>query len=108
VSFDEYLQVWSVVDRYTVLQFFDKNKDKPETIPLAVGDPILEEVDEFADCIRTGEKPETDGRGALAALGLVRAAIDSARTGRPVEMDKPAHPALSPASGERERVRGGS
>ena len=89
VSFDEYLQVWSVVDRYTILQFFDKSKDKPETIPLSIGDPILEEIDEFADCIRTGKKPETDGRGALAALGLIRAAIDSARTGRPVELKRP-------------------
>ena len=86
VPFDEYLQVWSVVDRYTLLQFFDKSKDKPETIPLPVGDPILEEIDEFADCIRSGEKPETDGRGALAALALIRAAMDSARTGKPVEL----------------------
>jgi UDP-N-acetyl-2-amino-2-deoxyglucuronate dehydrogenase len=86
VPFDEYLRVWSVVDRYTLLQCFDKGKDKPETIPLSVGDPILEEVDEFADCVRTGKNPETDGWGALAALGLIRAAIDSARTGKPVEM----------------------
>jgi predicted dehydrogenase len=86
LPFDEYLQVWSVVDRYTSLQLYDKSKDKPETIPLAVGDPILEEIDEFADCIRTGKEPETDGRGALAALALIRAAIESARTGRPVEM----------------------
>jgi len=86
VPFDEYLQIWSVVDRYTLLQFFDKSKDRPETIPLSVGDPILEEIDEFADCIRTGKKPETDGQGALAALALIRAAIDSARTGKPVDM----------------------
>jgi len=90
LPFDEYLRVWSVVDRYTLLQFFDKGKDKPETIPLSIGDPILEEIDEFADCIRTGKKPETDGRGALAALALIRAAIDSARTGKPVEL-KNAH-----------------
>ena len=86
MPFDEYLQVWSVVDRYTRLQRFDKSKDKPETIPLSVGDPILEEIDEFADCIRSGKKPETDGRGALAALALIRAAIDSARTGKPIDL----------------------
>lgn len=85
VPFDEYLQVWPVVDRYTLLQFFDKTKDKPEMIPLSVGDPVLEEIDEFADCVRTGKKPETDGRGALAALALIRAAIDSARMGKAVE-----------------------
>jgi predicted dehydrogenase len=86
LPFDEYLQVWSVVDRYTSLQLYDKSKDKPEAIPLAVGDPILEEIDEFADCIRTGKKPETDGRGGLAALALIRAAIDSARTGKPIDL----------------------
>ena len=88
LPFDEYLRVWSVVDRYTSLQLYHKSKDKPETVPLAVGDPILEEIDEFADCIRSGKKPETDGRGALAALALIRAAIDSARTGRPIDLKR--------------------
>jgi len=86
VAFDEYLQIWPVVDKYTLLQLFDKSKDKPETIPLSIGDPILEEIDEFADCIHTGKKPETDGPGALAALALIRAAMDSARSGKPVDL----------------------
>ena len=86
LPFDEYLKIWPVVDKYTLLQLFDKDKDNPEIVPLSIGDPILEEIDEFADCIRTGEKPETDGQGALTALALIRAAIDSARTGRPVDL----------------------
>lgn len=86
VSFDEYLQIWSVVDKYTVLQISEKSKDQPETIPLRIGDPILEEIDEFADCIRTGKKPETDGQAGMAALALVRAAIDSARSGKAVDL----------------------
>ena len=86
VPFDQYLQIWSVVDKYTVLQFLEKSKDKPETIPLSIGDPVLEEIDEFADCIRTGKKPETDGQGSLAALALIRAAIDSVRIGKPVDL----------------------
>jgi predicted dehydrogenase len=86
VPFDEYLQIWSVVDQYTTLHLFDKSQDKPEMIPLPIGDPILEEIDELADCIQTGKKPETDGQGALAALALIRGAIDSARTGKPVEL----------------------
>jgi predicted dehydrogenase len=85
VSFEEYLQVWSVVDKYTVLQISEKSKDQPETIPLKIGDPILEQIDEFADCIRTGRKPETDGQAGLAALAVVRAAIDSARSGKAVD-----------------------
>ena len=86
LPFDEYLKVWSVVDKYTCLQLFDKSKDEPETVPLPIGDPILEEVDEFADCIGTGRLPETDGEAALAALALVRAAIDSSRTDTPVDL----------------------
>ncbi len=86
VTFDEYLQIWSVVDKYTILQISEKTKDQPETIPLRIGDPILEEIDEFADCVRTGKKPETDGQAGLAALALVRAAIDSARSGKAVDL----------------------
>jgi predicted dehydrogenase len=86
VPFDEYLKVWTVVDRFTTLQRIGKGKDKPEQIALPIGDPILEEIDEFANCIRKGEKPETDGQGALKALALIRAAIDSARTGKPVAL----------------------
>ena len=86
VAFDEYLKIWTVVDRYTALQLFGKGKDKPEEIPLSIGDPILEEIDEFADCIQTGAKPETDGKAGLVALSLIRAAIESARTGRQVRL----------------------
>lgn len=86
LPFDEYLKVWSIVDKYTHLQLFGKGKDDLETIPLPIGDPILEEVDEFADCIRTGKKPETDGEGALAALAFIRAAIESARTEKAVDL----------------------
>ncbi len=84
VPFDEYLKIWPSVDRYTQLTLFALDKEGGEEIPLPVGDPILEEIEEFADCIRTGAKPETDGQSALSALALIRAAIESARTGKQV------------------------
>lgn len=87
VSFDEYLNIWPVVDRYTKLLLFEKGKEGSRDIPLTEGDPILEEIDEFADCIQTGARPETDGEGALAALALIRAAIESARTGKQVKLE---------------------
>lgn len=87
VPFDEYLKIWPVVDRFTQLTIFTTDQDGGREIPLTVGDPILEEVEEFADCIRTGAKPETDGPSALAALVLIRAAIESARTGQQVLLD---------------------
>jgi predicted dehydrogenase len=82
VSFEEYLKIWSVVDRYTELVVFEKGKDGAQKIPLTEGDPILEEIDEFADCIQTGKQPETHGQVGLAALALIRAAIESNRTGK--------------------------
>lgn len=82
VSFEDYLNIWPVVDRYTELLLFKKGEDRAQNIPLAEGDPILEEIDEFANCILTGAKPETDGQVGLDALYLIRAAIESNRTGK--------------------------
>jgi predicted dehydrogenase len=76
-----------LVDQDTRVQLFEKGKTGARDIPLSVGDPVLEEIDEFADCIRTGRKPETDGPGALVALAFVRAAIESARTGKPTSIE---------------------
>jgi predicted dehydrogenase len=84
VPFNEYLKMWPVMDRFTQLTIFTLNQDGGSEIPLPVGDPILEEVEEFADCIRTGAQPETDGPSSLAALALIRTAIESARTGQQV------------------------
>jgi predicted dehydrogenase len=85
-TFGEYLKDVPLADHYTRLELSEKGKNRPRRIPLPIGDPILEEIDEFADCILTGGTPETDGKGALAALALIRAAIESSRTGRPVEI----------------------
>lgn len=43
-----------------------------------------EELEEFAECARTGRKPEVDGGSALKALAVVRAALSSHEEGRPV------------------------
>jgi predicted dehydrogenase len=74
-------------DQSTRLELFEKGKTGSEQIQLVIGDPLLEEIDEFADCILTGRKPETDGPSSLKALALIRAAIESARTGRPVDVE---------------------
>ncbi|MFC1983966.1 Gfo/Idh/MocA family protein [Chloroflexota bacterium] len=87
LPFDEYLKIWPVVDKYTLLQLFDKRKDKLEKVPLSIGDPILEEIDEFADCILLEKKPETSGQVALEALALIRASIDSARTKKEIRLE---------------------
>ena len=82
LPFEEYLRWWQQVDQDTDVQIYRKGKTGSAKVPLRLGNPILEEIDEFADCILTGGRPETDGEGALAALSFIRAAIESARTGR--------------------------
>jgi len=69
------------------LQIFEKGKTGSNDIPLMKVDPVVEEIEEFADCIHTGTRPETDGPGALTALALIRAAIESARTGKPAPVE---------------------
>lgn len=85
LSFDGYLKAMANQDRYTRVRLFEKKKDRVE-MPLDSADPFLEEIDEFADCIKTGKHPETDGTGALVALTFIRAAIESAKEGRPVSL----------------------
>ncbi|MBF0277872.1 MAG: Gfo/Idh/MocA family oxidoreductase [SAR324 cluster bacterium] len=81
LPFEEYLKWWERVDEDTTVQIFKKGQTGAEAVPIAVGNPILEEIEEFADCIVSGRTPETDGISALNALRLIRGAIDSARTG---------------------------
>ncbi|MHC4560081.1 MAG: Gfo/Idh/MocA family protein [Planctomycetota bacterium] len=47
---------------------------------------IVEEIGEFTRCIRTGEKPEIGGDVALQNLAVVLAAVESAKSGGPVEV----------------------
>ena len=71
----------------TRIELFKKGTDSLIAIPLSSGDPIVEEIDEFARCIITEARPETDGKTALAALSFIRAAIKSARMGKEVEVE---------------------
>ena len=87
VPFADYLLWLPRVDQDTRVQIFEKGKSGSRDIPITEGNPILEEIDEFADCIQTGARPETDGQGALAALALIRAAIESARTGKQAKIE---------------------
>ena len=86
LPFDEYLQAVSNVSNYTRLMLYEKGKEARE-IPLVPVDPVLEEINEFCHCVLTGDLPETDGHGALIALAFIRAAIESARTGKQVNVE---------------------
>jgi predicted dehydrogenase len=53
-------------------------------VSIEPNDYLRAEIEEFAACIVDGRRPEVGGREAMAALAVVRAAIDSAAKGRPV------------------------
>ena len=88
LPFEEYLLRWQSIDLDTRVQIVEKGKTGLKDVPITKGNPVLEEIDEFADCIRTGKRPETDGEGGLAALALIRASIESSKTGVPVILGK--------------------
>ena len=88
LPFEEYLLRWQAIDQDTRVQIVKKGETGFQDVAIGEGNPILEEIDEFADCIRTGKNPETDGEGALASLALIRAAIESSGTGKPVILQK--------------------
>lgn len=73
-------------DTLTHLIQFQKGRE-PRPVAFVPGDPVFEEISEFAHCIKTGSRPETDGESALTFLAFIRAAIDSARLGKQVELD---------------------
>jgi predicted dehydrogenase len=73
------------VDEDTRLELIRSTGTEPVEVP--VGDPMLEQIDEFADCIRSGKKPETGGESSMRALAVIRAAIESAATGKPVDVN---------------------
>jgi predicted dehydrogenase len=47
---------------------------------------IIEEIEEFVRCIRTGESLEIGGQAALQNLAVVLAAVESDKSGKPVEV----------------------
>jgi len=75
-------------DEGSRLELFRKGSTGPELVPFAIGDPMLEQIDEFADCVQTGRQPETDGRSSIKALSVILASIRAAKTGKPVDVEK--------------------
>ncbi len=61
---------------------------KREKIEVRKVDTVLEELEEFAECIRENEKPEVGGEEALQALAIVEAAIRSNKLGKSVDVEE--------------------
>ena len=74
-------------DLFNGLRCLRRGDKAPHAVPLAENDTIREELEEFVACVRNGGKPETDGWWASRNLAVIRAGVESARTGRVVEVD---------------------
>lgn len=59
---------------------------KPEVTQVQRVNLIADEFREFGECILTGRQPETGGPEGRAAVAVLEAALESARTGRSVKL----------------------
>ncbi|MPZ88461.1 MAG: hypothetical protein GEU81_10375 [Nitriliruptorales bacterium] len=57
-------------------------------VPVDVLDTVRDELEEFARCIRDGERPETGGAEGLEAVAVFEALVESAASRRVVELDE--------------------
>ncbi len=74
-------QAWSEADG---TRLFLARRGEPErtAVPLTPVDPVVEELAEFARCVREGARPEVGGEEATANIAVLEAIVESAATGR--------------------------
>ncbi len=73
-------------DLHQGLRFLQRGTTRADPVPCVKNDPILEELDEFADAVRGDGVPEMNGEKGTASLAVLLAGIRSAREGRRVEL----------------------
>ena len=75
-------------DMHAGLRFLKRGTNSADVIPCVKNDPIVEELDEFADAVRGDGEPEMDGEKSTRSLAVLLAGIKSAREGRRVELEE--------------------
>lgn len=73
-------------DLFSGLRHLKRGEKAVRSVPAEKNDTIREELEEFAQCARSGSKPETDGFWAARNLAVIKAGARSAREGRVVEV----------------------
>ncbi len=73
-------------DLFGGLRHLRRGETRPQAVAVTQNDTIREELEEFAACIRTGAKPETDGWWASHNLAVIMAGIQSVREGRAIDV----------------------
>jgi predicted dehydrogenase len=75
-------------DLFSGLRHLQRGENTPRPIATERRDTIREELEEFANCVRCGSQPETDGLWAMHNLAVINAGVRSAREGRVVEVSE--------------------
>ena len=73
-------------DMHQGLRFLKRGDASSRAVPCGKNDPIVEELDEFADAVRGDAEPEMDGERSTRSLAVLLAGIKSAKEGRRVEV----------------------
>jgi predicted dehydrogenase len=71
-------------DFHQGLRFLKRGAERSEPVAVAKLDAFVDELEEFARAARGQGRPEMDGEAATRSLAVIRAGIESARTGRRV------------------------
>jgi predicted dehydrogenase len=66
----------------TQLSMVRRGQSERARVPLAPADPLVEELAEFARCVREGKRPEVGGEEATANIAVLEAIVASVETGR--------------------------
>jgi predicted dehydrogenase len=73
-------------DLFSGLRYLKRGETAARAVATESNDTIREELEEFAHCVRTGARPETDGYWAARNLAVIKAGTRSAREGRTVDV----------------------
>ena len=73
-------------DSISNLKIHWKDQAEPETVDLAHGNMIVEEIKEFVSWVRDGRPSAANPRAGVETLAVVLAAVESIKTGEAVEM----------------------
>ncbi|HEY3303855.1 MAG TPA: Gfo/Idh/MocA family oxidoreductase [Candidatus Binatia bacterium] len=70
------------------LYLWKKGEPDRSPLPLKPVDTIVEELAEFARCVREGSRPEVGGEEGTANVAVLEAVVESISTGQPVTVKK--------------------
>ena len=73
-------------DLFGGLRYISRGDKEPQPIPYEKNDAIVDELEEFAACIRGETTPEVGGQMATESLAVIHAGVKSVKEGRTVDV----------------------